>query len=381
MENRVAVTGLGLHTIAGDNIVSNLHSLKKGEGLTSSYDRNWNEITDLSNRLTINTIKRAVKNCIYDTLKNATIMDNKGNINLSNRMIMGVVCGSNFFETSAWENEIECNVLFWTCNSIITELIKEVNVSGPVINVSTACSSGASAIVTACQLIESDQADVVIAIGYDFRARIPENGMKVIGAISKTSIAPFCLNRTGTDLADGIGVMVLEKSSIAKSRNTKIYANIIGYGVTSDAFNITAPDPEGKAYENAMKLALRRAEIEPSKIQYINTHGSGTPTNDEFETRIIKKVFKEHSNKLLLNSSKSIIGHTLGAAGLIEAIITVLALETGWIHKTANYTDPDPNCDLNYCTESYVDGDFKYAMSNSIGFGGTNVSIVLEKGI
>ncbi|MNV45791.1 3-oxoacyl-[acyl-carrier-protein] synthase 2 [compost metagenome] len=204
--------------------------------------------------------------------------------------------------------------------------------------------------------------------------------MRVIGALSKDRIQPFALNRSGTELADGVGVLVLESREWAERRSAVVYASVAGYGIRSDAYNISAPDPEGAALEKAMRSAIAMSGIDPDQVGYINAHGSGTPLNDELETRIIRKVFGGHAGKLLINSSKSIIGHTLGAAGVIESVITVLALVHGRVHATANYTDADPDCDLNYCTNGYVDADLRFAMSNSIGFGGTNVCIVFEKG-
>lgn len=375
MKKYVTITGLGMVTVLGDTIETNLEGLNRLDGLTNSNYRSWNNINN-SHFKSFLDIPSFVKHVTVDTIKSSGLSASQ----LADK-IVGLVCGSNFFETSILESADTNRSLFWICNSAINEIAKEVKVNGPIINVLTACSSGASAVVTACQLIESGESDIVIIVGYDFRTIIPENGMRTIGAVSKTNIAPFSLNRTGTDLADGIGVMIIERSDIARAGNAKIYANIIGYGVTSDAYNITAPDPEGAALENAMISAIQKAGIAPAMIQYINAHGSGTQLNDELETRIIKKVFGGHAQNLLINSSKSIIGHTLGAAGLIEAIITVLALEYGWVHPTANYSEPDPMCDLNYCTEGIVYGDFRYAMSNSIGFGGTNVSLVLEKGV
>lgn len=379
MPNRIAVTGFDLFTVGGVNLESNLNSLKSKKGLTSSFDQNWNQIHEISNK-NDKDFFNIIKQSVYNAIKLAGLLQEVINIQENSNLTFSIVSGSNFFETNIWESEIKDNSLLWVCNFAVNKLARELKINGPVISISTACSSGASAIVTACQLIESGESDVAIVIGYDVRTRIPENGMRVIGALSKTMISPFSLNRTGTDLADGIGVVILERPDIAKSRNAKVYASIIGYGVTSDAYNITAPDPEGIALENAMGLAIQKSEIGLSNIQYINAHGSGTQLNDELETRVLKRVFGVHAKDLHINSSKSIIGHTLGAAGLIESIITVLALENGWIHPTANYTEPDPQCDLNYCTEGCVHGDFKYAMSNSIGFGGTNVSIVFEKG-
>lgn len=372
MSNKITITGFSLNTVAGTDLEPTLGRLKSGSTLTSSFDKNWNRIDGISYNTSCELYNN-IKRCVSIALNNAGIID-------MDKYKVSIVCGSNFYETNIWEtNNIDASLL-WGLNYAVNRLVKELKVNAAVINVSTACSSGASAIVTACQLIDFGESDIVIVIGYDFRTLIPEMGMRVIGALSKVSIAPFSLNRTGTDLADGLGVIILERPDTAKSRNAEMIAYVIGYGVASDAYSITAPDPEGVALENAIRRAIDKAEIEPSEIQYINAHGSGTPSNDALETRVIKKVFGEHAKNLFINSSKSIIGHTLGAAGIVEAIITVLALENAWIHPTANYVEVDPECDLNYCTKGCVYGDFKYAMSNSIGFGGTNVSIVFEKG-
>lgn len=372
------ITGYDLCTVAGHSLEANVASLRAGAGCTSGPERGWNTLEyDYGNP---SGVADLIRDCVLGALELAgwTRQDVVSLTASGSRV--SLIFGSNFFETGQWEQGGRSGSLLWACNSAIHRLTAELAINGVSLNASTACSSGASAEVMACQLIEAGESELVIVCGYDVRTVIPENGMRVIGALSKDRIQPFALNRSGTELADGVGVLVLESREWAERRSAVVYASVAGYGIRSDAYNISAPDPEGAALEKAMRSAIAMSGIDPDQVGYINAHGSGTPLNDELETRIIRKVFGGHAGKLLINSSKSIIGHTLGAAGVIESVITVLALVHGRVHATANYTDADPDCDLNYCTNGYVDADLRFAMSNSIGFGGTNVCIVFEKG-
>lgn len=373
------VTGYELCTVAGSSKESNIQNLYSGKGITSSAIKSWTKIEN-ANYESSNEILNLLKECACNCLNMAGFIENKVVTSDWLNAKKSLVIGSNFWETNLWEEQRKDKSYLWDYNWSSHELAKYLDINSAIINVSTACSSSASAIVAACQLIEAGDSDVVLIGGYDLNTATPENGMKTIGALAKEKIAPFDLNRTGTDIADGVGFMIIESSDFAAKRNAKIYAKICGYGISNDAYNITAPNPEGLALETAMRQALIMSRLEPNKIQYINAHGSGTPLNDKLETKVIKKVFGEHANNLYINSSKSIIGHTLGAGGIIESIITIMQLLNNRLHPTANYSVYDPECDLNYCTQGTIYGNFNYALSNSIGFGGINVSIVYEKG-
>ena len=180
-------------------------------------------------------------------------------------------------------------------------------------------------------------------------------------------------------MGEGAGIVILEELEHAKARGAKIYAELIGYGCSSDAFHITSPAEDGSGAAQAMINAVKDGGVDPSEITYINAHGTGTHHNDLFETRAIKFAFGEHAKDIKINSTKSMIGHLLGAAGAVEFITCVKELEEGYIHKTAGYSEPDEEIDLDYCKEPVNAPDLKYALSNSLGFGGHNASLLITK--
>ena len=189
---------------------------------------------------------------------------------------------------------------------------------------------------------------------------------------------PFDKDRSGFVIGEGAAVVVLEELEHAKKRGARIYGEVVGYGCTSDAYHITSPVEDGSGAARAMLNAVKDAGIEPEDILYINAHGTSTHHNDLFETRAIKLAFKEHAKEMKINSTKSMIGHLLGAAGAIEFITCVKELQEGYLHQTAGLKEPDEECDLDYCMEP-VKGDFTYALSNSLGFGGHNATIIVKK--
>lgn len=195
----------------------------------------------------------------------------------------------------------------------------------------------------------------------------------------ETACRPFDENRDGFIMGEGAGVLVLEEYEHAKARGAKIYAEVVGYGMSSDAYHITAPSPEAEGGSKAMSEALRDAGIRPEDVQYINAHGTSTPLNDMLETKAIRNVFGEHADNLAVNSSKSMIGHLLGAAGGVEAVITALSIHEGKIHPTINCASPAPDCDLDYVRDGNRELDIQYALSNSLGFGGHNATLAFAK--
>jgi 3-oxoacyl-(acyl-carrier-protein) synthase len=180
-------------------------------------------------------------------------------------------------------------------------------------------------------------------------------------------------------MGEGAGILILEEYEYAKKRGAKVYAELIGYGMSADAYHITAPEPGGRGATLAMKTALKDAEIEPTEVNYVNAHGTATPLGDISETLAIKNVFGEYAYKLTINASKSCIGHLLGGAGGIEAVITAKSIKEGKIHPTINYEYPDPECDLDYTPHKVKEMDINAAISNSFGFGGHNATLVLKK--
>jgi 3-oxoacyl-[acyl-carrier-protein] synthase II len=249
----------------------------------------------------------------------------------------------------------------------------------------TACASGTNSIGDAFKVIERGDADVMVTGG----AEAPIVNMALAGFCANTALTtnpdpstasrPFDKNRDGFVISEGAGILILEELEHALARGANIYGEVLGYGSTGDAHHITAPAPEGEGAARAMAMALSTASLDPSKVDYINAHGTSTPYNDLFETQAVKSVFGEHAYQLAMSSTKSMTGHLLGAAGGVEAIFTVLALKEGILPPTINLHEPDPECDLDYVPNEARQADIVYAMSNSLGFGGHNASLLFKK--
>jgi len=257
---------------------------------------------------------------------------------------------------------------------------------GPNSSVVTACATGNHAIGDAMRIIERGDADVMIAGGSE-AIIIPLTiaGFCQMKAMSTRNddptraSRPFDAERDGFVCGEGGGLVVLESLEHARKRDARIYAEVVGYGMTGDAHHMTAPDPEGDGAARAMAAALRDAALEPSAVGYINAHGTSTPYNDKFETIAIKRVFGDHAKKLAVSSTKSMTGHLLGAAGGIEAIASAFALYHGMLPPTMNYEKPDPDCDLDYIPNQARKQDVEVALSNAFGFGGTNATLAFRK--
>lgn len=249
----------------------------------------------------------------------------------------------------------------------------------------TACATGTNSIGDAFKVIQRGDADAMITGG----AEAPITNMSVAGfsankALStnqdpKTASRPFDLNRDGFVIGEGAGIIVLEELEHALARGAKIYAEIVGYGATGDAHHITAPAPGGEGGVRAMKMAINDAGLNPEDIDYINAHGTSTDYNDKFETMAVKTVFGDYAYKLPISSTKSMTGHLLGAAGGVEAIFSILAIKDGILPPTINIETPDPECDLDYVPGEARKQEISVAMSNSLGFGGHNATIVFKK--
>lgn len=257
---------------------------------------------------------------------------------------------------------------------------------GANFNITSACASGTNAIGEAFRMIKYGGCDVMFAGGVE-AAVTPMSfagfcNMKALTTRnddpSRASI-PFDAERDGFVMGEGGGILILEELEHAKARGAHIYCEMVGYGATDDAYHITAPSPDGEGGARAMRLAVDEAAVDVSDVDYINAHGTSTPYNDKFETAAIKKVFGEHAKTLAVSSTKSMTGHLLGGAGGVEGVICALALEEGFIPATIGYKHADPDCDLDYVTEGGRKKNIKYALSNSLGFGGHNASILLKK--
>jgi 3-oxoacyl-[acyl-carrier-protein] synthase II len=257
-------------------------------------------------------------------------------------------------------------------------------IAGPNTAVSTACASAANAIADACRSIQWDYADVMVTGGSE--SVITNMGLGGFLAARAMSLRtgdptkasrPFDKERDGFVLSEGAGIVILEEYERAKKRGAPMYAEVLGCGCTADAHHITAPHPEGAGASKAMELALRDAKLTPENIEYVNAHGTSTPLGDEAETKAIKTVFKSHAHNLAVNSTKSMIGHTLGASGGIALIVCALSICNSVVHPTINYEYPDPGCDLDYVPNTAREMRVRHAILNSFGFGGHNCSIVV----
>lgn len=257
---------------------------------------------------------------------------------------------------------------------------------GPNTCVVTACSTGANAIGDAYHIIKRGDAVAMLAGG----AEAPINDIGLAGFCSARALStrndepqhasrPFDKDRDGFVMAEGAAVLVLEDYDFAVQRGATILAEIIGYGMSGDAFHMTQPDPEADGAFRSMRMALKTADLEPSDVQYVNAHGTSTAYNDRLETLAMKRAFGDHAYKLAVSSTKSMIGHSLGAAGAVEALICILAMQDSMIPPTINYETPDPDCDLDYVPNVARKAEVKVSLSNSFGFGGHNVSLVMRK--
>ncbi len=257
---------------------------------------------------------------------------------------------------------------------------------GPNISSVSACATSTHSIGDAYHIIKRGDADAMIAGGTEsVITPLGIGGFAAMKALSDrnddptAASRPFDKNRDGFIMGEGAGIMVLEEYEAAKARGAKIYAEIVGYGLTGDAYHLTAPAPGGEGGARCMKMALKNAGVNPEQVGYINAHGTSTPMGDMYETAAIKTVFGEHAYKLMVSSTKSMTGHLLGAAGGIEAVYTLMAMDKGVVPPTINYTDPDPDCDLDYVPNTAREAKLEYAMSNNFGFGGTNATLLFKK--
>ncbi|HSD52161.1 MAG TPA: beta-ketoacyl-ACP synthase II [Candidatus Methylomirabilis sp.] len=275
--------------------------------------------------------------------------------------------------------------------SIITNLASgqismRFGMKGPNSCVCTACATGNHAIGDSLRIIQRGDADVMLAGGSEaVITPLTIGGFCSMKALSTRNheptraSRPFDKDRDGFVMGEGAGIMVLESLEHAKRRGARIYAEIVGYGMSADAYHITQPAPEGEGAVRSMRLALEDAKVTPSQVDYINAHGTSTPAGDLNETLAIKAVFGDHARSLAVSSTKSMTGHLLGAAGGVESVITALVIAQGILPPTINYETPDTECDLDYVPNIARRRDVKYALTNSFGFGGTNASLLFKK--
>jgi 3-oxoacyl-[acyl-carrier-protein] synthase II len=260
------------------------------------------------------------------------------------------------------------------------------NAKGPNSATATACSAGAHAIGDSFKIIQRGDADAMICGGAE-SAITPMSvaGFAALRALSTRNddpvhaSRPFELGRDGFVIGEGAGILILEELEFARRRDARIYAEVVGYGMSGDAFHITMPDASGSGAVRVMQKALKDANVQPEEVGYINAHGTSTPYNDKFETMAIKKTFGEHAYKIAISSTKSMTGHLLGAAGGVEGVFSVLSIHRNILLPTINYVTPDPECDLDYIPNKAREAHVQYALSNSFGFGGTNAALLFKR--
>lgn len=407
MSRRVVVTGLGAVTPIGNNVDDFWTSVKAGkigfDHITKFDTTDYKchiaaELKDFNPQdfMDRKAAKRMEPFSQYAVAAAKQAIDDSGlDIEKEDPYMVGCAIGSGIGSLQAMERETQklyekgpnrvnpLLVPLMICNMAAGNVSIQFGLKGKSINDVTACATGTNTIGEAYRSIQYGEADVMVAGGTEGSVcPIGIAGFTALTALStvddpaKCSL-PFDKNRSGFVMGEGAGVVILEELEHAKARGAKIYAEVVGYGCSSDAYHITSPQEDGAGAARAMTNAMSDAGVTPADVKYINAHGTGTHHNDLFETRAIKLAFGDEAAKLKINSTKSMIGHLLGAAGAVEFITCVKEIQDGFIHKTVGYETPDEEIDLNYCKDSYEE-PVEYALSNSLGFGGHNASILLK---
>lgn len=407
MSRRVVVTGLGAVTPIGNNVDDFWTSVKAGkigfDHITKFDTTDYKchiaaELKDFNPQdfMDRKAAKRMEPFSQYAVAAAKQAIDDSGlDIEKEDPYMVGCAIGSGIGSLQAMERETQklyekgpnrvnpLLVPLMICNMAAGNVSIQFGLKGKSINDVTACATGTNTIGEAYRSIQYGEADVMVAGGTEGSVcPIGIAGFTALTALStvddpaKCSL-PFDKNRSGFVMGEGAGVVILEELEHAKARGAKIYAEVVGYGCSSDAYHITSPQEDGAGAARAMTNAMRDAGVTPADVKYINAHGTGTHHNDLFETRAIKLAFGDETANLKINSTKSMIGHLLGAAGAVEFITCVKEIKDGFIHKTVGYETPDEEIDLNYCKDSYEE-PVEYALSNSLGFGGHNASILLK---
>lgn len=407
MSRRVVVTGLGAVTPIGNNVDDFWTSVKAGkigfDHITKFDTTDYKchiaaELKDFNPQdfMDRKAAKRMEPFSQYAVAAAKQAIDDSGlDIEKEDPYMVGCAIGSGVGSLQAMERETQklyekgpnrvnpLLVPLMICNMAAGNVSIQFGLKGKSINDVTACATGTNTIGEAYRSIQYGEADVMVAGGTEGSVcPIGIAGFTALTALStvddpaKCSL-PFDKNRSGFVMGEGAGVVILEELEHAKARGAKIYAEVVGYGCSSDAYHITSPQEDGAGAARAMTNAMSDAGVTPADVKYINAHGTGTHHNDLFETRAIKLAFGDEATNLKINSTKSMIGHLLGAAGAVEFITCVKEIQDGFIHKTVGYETPDEEIDLNYCKDSYEE-PVEYALSNSLGFGGHNASILLK---
>lgn len=408
-KRRVVVTGLGAVTPIGNNVEdfwAGIRTGKVGIGPITKFDTTEYkvkiaaEVKDFNAKDHIDprAARRMDPFCQYAVTAAKEALEDSGiDMEKEDSFRVGVIVGSGIGSLPQVENNYEkiitkgpgkvnpLMVPLMISNMAAGNISIQLGLRGKCTDVVTACASGTHSIGDAFRAIQYGDAEVMFAGGTE-SCICPTGvaGFTALTALTKTedvtrASIPFDKDRSGFVLGEGAGIVVLEELEHAKARGARIYAELVGYGATADAFHITSPAEDGAGAARAMELAMEEAGVQPSEVEYINAHGTSTHHNDLFETRAIHKAFGDAAKNLVVNSTKSMIGHLLGAAGGVEFVTCVKSLEDGFIHQTVGTTEPDEECDLNYAIGAPVEKEIRYAMSNSLGFGGHNATLLVKK--
>lgn len=408
-KRRVVVTGLGAVTPIGNNVKdfwAGIRAGKVGIGSITKFDTTdykvkiAAEVKDFNakDHMDPRSARRMDPFCQYAVTAAKEALEDSGiDMEKEDPFRVGVIVGSGIGSLPQVENNYEkiitkgpgkvnpLMVPMMISNMAAGNISIQFGLRGKCTDVVTACASGTHSIGDAFRAIQYGDAEVMLAGGTE-SCICPTGvaGFTALTALTKTedttrASIPFDKDRSGFVLGEGAGIVVLEELEHAKARGARIYAELVGYGATADAFHITSPAEDGAGAARAMELAMEEAGVQPSEVEYINAHGTSTHHNDLFETRAIKKAFGEAAKDVVINSTKSMIGHLLGAAGGVEFITCVKSMEDGFIHQTVGTKEADEECDLNYAIGSPVEKEIKAAMSNSLGFGGHNATILIQK--
>jgi 3-oxoacyl-[acyl-carrier-protein] synthase II len=401
--NRVAVTGIGAVTPVGsgrETFWKGLLDGRTGIGPVTSFDSSaypvhiGGEVRDFApeqhlRRLNPDTTGRASQ--FAAAAAHMAIADAGLDLSAYNRKRIGVSMGTtsgeplfveqyNNIRKADGEAAIPGDVYSrYPCHVIPTHVAIELGVNGPCMMIPTACAAGNYAIGYGFDLIRMGRADLMLAGGADAFSRITYMGFARLGAIAPEKCQPFDRNRKGMVPGEGAAILVLEPLEAARARGAKIYAEVLGYGVSCDSHHMTAAHPQGDGAIRAMQAAMSESGVGIEDIDYISAHGTGTPTNDRVETIAVRSLFAEHAPKVPMSSIKSMMGHTMGAASAIEAAACAMALDTGWVPPTINHVEPDPECDLDYVPNQARKIDPRVVLNNAYAFGGNNASLCLMR--
>ena len=409
MKRRVVITGMGTINPVGNSVDESFDAIisgKNGLGPITYFDTEKVKISIAAELKNINfedyldkkEIKRSDKVMILGTIAAMQAYQDSGLKDTDyDPYRFGTFVTSGIGGLDTMEKDISVKALrgadrispFFIPNSIVNMVGGMISikfqVKGPNIPIVTACSAATNAIGEAFRNIRDGYLDLAFAGGAE--ASINETGIGGFAALKALSTEtepnkasrPFDKERSGFVMGEGSGVLILESLESAQKRGAKIYAEIVGYGSTSDAFHMTAPDNAADGLTKAIELTLEDAKVSPTDVGYINAHGTSTLLNDKIETLGIKRAFKEHAYDLNVSSTKGATGHMLGATGAVESIFCIKALQTGLIPPTINYSNVDPECDLNYTVNKAVKRDINYAMNINVGFGGQNAVVLYKK--